>query len=156
MIIQSGFSRSEEEVLLVSSVLRRLDSGKLGSLAHRILCQKIQYLAQHFKITPPYSYGLYLHGPYSPDLAKDLFFLENQKTPVSQEQFLSHELEERFMRLKEFVQSKDLRSMEIITTLHWLLQSGFSSEQAILKIKELKKATPVEIKFAQETLQKIP
>jgi uncharacterized protein YwgA len=62
--------------LLTSSGLRF----DIGSVASRKLLQKVVYLAQDLGLPVHYNYGWYIHGPYSPKLAKDYYELKSQTT----------------------------------------------------------------------------
>jgi hypothetical protein len=45
----------------------------MGKLTHRIIAQKTVFLLQLKGIDMGYDFGLYLRGPYSPSLTRDLF-----------------------------------------------------------------------------------
>ncbi len=151
------FTHSHDAVQVVLSVLKRLEAGDLSTLTNRIRCQKIQYLAQVFKVSPTYSFNLYLRGPYSPDLTKDLFAAQEISIKGNSERFAADVLEERFQKLKSFIRPKDLRELELIATLHWLLNDAkYPREKAIEKLKELKNAEEDEIKKAELALKEIP
>lgn len=144
-----------DEALLMVSVLKRLGAGRLNSLDERIKCQKMQYFAQLFGVSPAYHFNLYVHGPYSPDLAWDLYHVERQK--ISTERFVADELEEKFQSLKSFVNNLDVRKLEILATFHWLKKVvGLTPKEAEDKLNELKGTTVREYNWALEKLKEVP
>jgi hypothetical protein len=68
-----------DNLLYLYSVLKRLNCGEVDTFEQRITSQKTQYFAQLFGVTFRYNYNLYINGPYSPALAKDLFAIKEQK-----------------------------------------------------------------------------
>ena len=150
------FKNSYDSVILSYSVLKRLRSGKVDLLEDRIRSQKIHYLAQQFGVVPSYSYNLYIRGPYSPDLACDLYQIKNNSIETEIIDFVPHELEKRFERLKTFIKGKSNRELEVITTLHWLIEvANFPKNKAIEKLVELKNASKIEINYAFNSIKKI-
>lgn len=152
----NSFSKPIDEVLLMLSVLKRLGAGSMTTLNERIRSQKIQYFAQLFGVSPRYNYGLYIHGPYSPDLAKDLFKSEQMLNLATTEKFASDDVENRFIALKNFVDKYETRVLEIVSTFHWLTTAGYSQEKALQELIKLKSPTAVEIKKMQELLGDLP
>lgn len=151
------FTKEYDAAILAFSVLKRLGSGGVSSFDERLKSQKIQYLAQLFGVSPGYAFGLYLRGPYSSDLARDLFKIREAKIEANQEKFVPEELEERFVTLEEFIKGKSLRDLELVTTLHLLLKINTSGEkEATKKLIELKEATPAEVESAFEAIKQIP
>ncbi|MGM5488569.1 MAG: hypothetical protein ACQESG_06480 [Nanobdellota archaeon] len=144
-----SFKKPTDAVFLVWTILRRIDCADLSTLQDRIRVQKNQYIAQVFGISPVYEYNLYLRGPYSPDLASDLFLLRETNVTVPIRKFASKELEKRFQLFKKFIQNKSVRELELIVTLHWLTKkAGFTKNSAKLKLKELKDSTDEEYNLA--------
>src|SRR3989338_10370231 len=94
-----------DSALLAFSVLCKLGAGKVDTFANRLKSQKIQYLAQVFGVSPAYNFSLYIHGPYSPGLAHDLFTFNTEKHPDMSD-FVPDVLKERFKALSEFVKGK--------------------------------------------------
>jgi uncharacterized protein YwgA len=138
-------------------VLNQLGCGHVNNFKERLESQKVQYIAQVFKVAPFYNYNLYIHGPYSPGLADDLYKLNRSHIKIKPSKFVSDELKERFAKLKEFLKNKNLRQLEIITTLHWLLNEvELSNDKAKDKLIELKNANSEEVKFAFVSIKNIP
>lgn len=151
------FKKNFDEVLLVASILKRLNAGNLTSLNERIKTQKMQYLAQIFNVTPIYPFNLYIHGPYSPELASDLFYLKNRNAHIKTQKFASDELENTFFELSKFVNNKTTRELELIATFHWLQKKACLSLKEIeAKLKYLKGATHDEIERTDKFVSDLP
>lgn len=150
MKLEKGpFTQSYDTTLLTFSILKRLGSGSVETFSQRLRSQKIQYFAQFFGISPAYIFNLYLWGPYSPELANDLFTIKNHNINTKVERFLSEELEKRFENLKKFIEGKNDRQLELFATAHWLIKkAGFSEEKAKEKLSKIKDATPKEIEYS--------
>lgn len=149
MIRRHRLIRDLDEVLLAFGILKRLGSGKLGTFEERIETQKKHYLAQLFRITPFYCYNLHIRGPYSPDLANDLFEIERRGyfDKVKPMPFIAVNLEERFNRLEGFLDGKNIRELELLATFHWLIhEAGCSKESAVKPLIELKEPTDAELR----------
>ncbi|MFH1392437.1 MAG: hypothetical protein ABIG90_02020 [bacterium] len=73
------FKKQYDDTLLAYSVLKRLGAGNVNIFKERLKSQKIQYFAQLFEVSPVYVFNLYLRGPYSPDLAYDLYEIKKEK-----------------------------------------------------------------------------
>ena len=145
-----------DATLLMYSVLKRLGSGGINTFSERLHSQKTQYLAQTFAISPAYTFNLYIRGPYSPDLARDLFELKRQKLISKIEEFTPGELEERFQKAKNFITDKTIRQMEFITTLHWLIiVARLSHDAARAKLKAIKAIDDKESAIIYESVQEL-
>jgi uncharacterized protein YwgA len=157
MANEQEFKKVYDAALFAASVLKRLNSGNLETFEQRLKSQKIYYLAQVFGVSPAYNFNLYLRGPYSPDLAHDLFKLKEKNIEVKSDEFVAEELENKFKLLKEFVKGKTTRQLEIIATWHWLIKRAqFSFAEAKKKIIEMKDAKEDEIAFALECIKELP
>jgi uncharacterized protein YwgA len=71
---------SDKEKLV--AFLKTLDNAGIISFdknrfSHRIRLQKYVYIARKFGFSTSYSYSLYIHGPYSSDLADDYYRIDN-------------------------------------------------------------------------------
>jgi len=146
-----NFTKPIDSALLSYGVLKRLRSGRVDTFEHRLKSQKYHYFAQIFGVVSYYSYNLYIRGPYSPDLANDLYTIKRKNIgeKVDIERFLPDELESRFVELKNFLRGKNLRRLEITATLHWLLNvAKLPAKKAQDKLIELKKISDREINIA--------
>jgi len=66
---------------------------KVNIFNNRLKLQKYVFLARRYGFDLGYSYNLYIHGPYSPDLAKDYYALsespiEHNGTPLPDARFI--------------------------------------------------------------------
>lgn len=146
-ISEKKFTKSIDIVLLNFCVLKRLGCGKVDTFQHRLKNQKVHYFAQLFRVSFFYPYNLYLRGPYSPGLANDLYLIKKNKIEATKEEFIPEELEDKFKKLKKFIKDKNLRDLELLSTLHWLsVVVKMSKKEAEKKLIELKNATQEEIK----------
>jgi uncharacterized protein YwgA len=86
----------------------------VNRFSHRIMLQKYVFLAKSLGWPNDYAYNLYIRGPYSPDLAKDYYNLDEcptvdeDKTPI---RFLD---KERFART---ISGKNVEWLEVGTTM---------------------------------------
>jgi uncharacterized protein YwgA len=151
---KNKYTKSNNEVTFVYNLLKRLKCGELKTFNERLRSQKVQYIAQLFGVVPFYTYNLYIHGPYSPDLAKDLFLISKIKNNYIIKEFLPEKLEDKFEKLKEFIKNLNNRKLELISTYHWLLyQAKLPKKEALIKLKELKNPSKKEIKLTKNQLK---
>ncbi|TRZ80562.1 hypothetical protein D4R86_04105 [bacterium] len=156
MVKNNIFKHSYDKALFTYYILRRLEAGKVDSFNERLMSQKVQYFAQLFKASPCYSFSLYIRGPYSPDLAYDLFQIKKEGLRMKLDKFIPIELEKRFGCLKKFIQGKSIRQLELTATLHWLLRVARLSEVRAKKwLVEWKKASPDEIEYAFNVIKEL-
>ena len=146
---QEKFTKPYDTAIFAYAVLKRLGCGKVDTFEQRLKSQKVQYFAQLFRVSPSYSFGLYLRGPYSSNLAHDLFIIREKSINVDVSKFIPEELEGRFIKLKKFISNKGTRELEIASTLHLLTKvAKINQVKARKKLKEWKEATDKEIKEA--------
>jgi len=94
---------------LIQTESLREDSNE--GFSNRLKLQKYVFIVRHFGLDMNYSFSLYLHGPYSPELAKDYYslnFAETTAAPLPKE-FKADE----FLSL---VKGKDERWLEAVAT----------------------------------------
>lgn len=149
------FRKPYDATLLACSVLKRLGAGNVNVFENRLKSQKIQYFAQLFGISPIYSFNLYLRGPYSPDLAHDLYEIKKRSIKPSTEKFVPDILENRFCVLEKLIKEKTTIELELFATLHWLMKMvKFSKRESVLRLKELKDVSESDIKKSFNFLEK--
>lgn len=144
-----------DSALLAFSVLCKLGAGKVDTFANRLKSQKIQYLAQVFGVSPAYNFSLYIHGPYSPGLAHDLFTFNGANQSIDMSDFVPDVLKKRFKALSEFLKGKTPKQLELVTTLHLLIKLSYTPEAAKKKLMEWKQASPDEVRESFSELKKI-
>lgn len=155
----NDFRQPQDVALLTYSVLKRLNCGGVDTFEQRLKSQKVQYFAQLFGVSPHYQFGLYVRGPYSSDLAHDLFTIKNKGVKAENGKFVPEELENRFTKLRTFIggMARTNRQLEVVATFHWLRKiAGLSEEQAKERLKELKEVTGDEIRHALKALSTLP
>ena len=152
----TGYRQPFDAALLAFSILKRLGVGEVDTFAHRLVSQKVQYLAQVFGVTPNYPFNLYVRGPYSPDLAHDLYRIQSQGLKPDTSAFIPEELEEKFSKLKVFIADKSPRQLELVASMHWLLNvSKFSTDEAKKMLAEWKGADETEYSYVTDELAKL-
>lgn len=152
--IKEKFTKPYDTAIFAYTILKRLGCGKVDTFEQRLKSQKVQYFAQLFGVSPVYPFGLYLRGPYSSDLAHDLFAIRDNHIDVDTSKFIPEELEEKFVKLNKFVGSMDTRKLEITSTLHLLTEvAKVNPVKAQEKLKEWKGATKKELREAFDTIK---
>ena len=150
------FKNSPDAALLAFAVLTRLGGGSIDTFEKRLRSQKIQYLAQVFGISPPYRFNFYVRGPYSPDLANDLYSIYRGGLTV-EKRFVPQELEERFKAFKKFIEEQSTRQLELLATLHWLIKvAKLPTQEAQKRLARIKGADTEEFRYAIATITKFP
>lgn len=145
-------SRPLKEVLFSIAVLKKLKKANISTLNNRIKCQKMIYLSSRLGISPRYFFNLYIHGPYSPDLASDLYELSDRFAEVVPAEFISEETEEAFEKLKNVVSEITPRELEVVSTLDFFRRATGNKERARKSTMEIKKASEEEVNAAEARL----
>jgi uncharacterized protein YwgA len=86
-----------------------------SSLKKRLRIQKAAFLLRHLGVSPfnEYDFNLYLHGPYSSNLAANYSHLEKVRTrPVK--------LDSEKMKLLEWFVSNEDRWLEVASSIIWI------------------------------------
>src|SRR3989344_5892876 len=136
------------------AVLKKTGNANISSLRNRVICQKIVYFANRLGITPQYDFSIYVKGPYSPELANDLYALEPYFGEIRGAEFVSEKTEKSFNRLQSILAVDNMeRALEISSTLDFFRSVSESKEIAIRKTKEKKGATEEEIEHAKKGLK---
>lgn len=150
------FSRPKEEVIYIVGLLKKLGRANISTLDNRIVCQKIIYFASQLGLAPAYRFNLYLRGPYSPNLASDLYTLSSSFKDRLEIEFLDEENKKKFDSLENLCRelSYKPRYLEITATLHTFL-TRYRLTEAIKRLKEIKPtATSEEIAKSLGALNK--
>lgn len=115
----------------------------ITTFTERKKVQKLVYLMKVFGINFNFGYGWYLHGPYSPGLAKAVFDVLERGHPVHKKD-LSERENKALEKLEKFlgpaIQSSD--ELELLVSLHFLRERGKyygESKEAIMTILKEKK-----------------
>lgn len=122
---------------MLGGVLKRIgtfDPKKFGySFSQRLVLQKLVYLMKAgFGIDLGHRYNWYLHGPYSPDLARDAYALVETYDSIPPQRFRDDDLEKRFKGFLGFIRGRedDESWLELTASLLYLLREGHSVPEA--------------------------
>lgn len=103
----------------------------------RLSLQKVVYLLQAFGVNLGYSFAWYLRGPYCSLLATNGFTLERVYNilPDHDTKFRDRRVQKKFERFLKFIRGKDLESLEILASAHYLKKClGLDDETTVDKI----------------------
>jgi uncharacterized protein YwgA len=124
---------------LAGLVKRVYPSFDMTNFSDRLKLQKFIYLMQSTNLNLGYKFSLYLHGPYSTQLARDGFDMPSFGE-VDELKFEDVELESKFQKFYMFLgDKKDKKDiMEILGSLHLFhkLNPAFSEEKIIKLVLE--------------------
>lgn len=136
-------SRPLDEAVYTIAVLKKIGGLDISTLNKRILCQKMVYFANRFDISPHYCFNLYIYGPYSPNLANDLFELSDYFKNIPPVEFIAKETDDKFTKLNNLVNAvnKNEQKLEVLATLDFLKTTGLDEKTVKKRTLELKKKT---------------
>lgn len=110
----------------------------------RLRMQKLVYLAGKFGFDHGYSYNMYLHGPYSPELADDYY--EDEFSTVLDEPRVSLAFD--LISFLDLVENKTIEWLEVAATAHSLWENyhkrhgGETLDERVISATSEKKNTP--------------
>ncbi|MFH1447520.1 MAG: hypothetical protein ABIG39_01540 [Candidatus Micrarchaeota archaeon] len=112
---------------------------KVENFEHKIVIQKTVCLLELMGAKMDYRYSLYIRGPYSPELTRELYSnkerIENLKTDYS----LSRKEMKKIEKIREHSERLNPTLLEIMATYSFLTKElRMSSKDAIIKLKKLK------------------
>ena len=105
----------------------------------RIIVQKVIFLLQIKKVEFGYDFNLYLRGPYSPDLTKDMFdqsdkFIENNTSSRKIEEKEIHQI-----KYLKYIISLDTSLLEVAATFAYFKKiEKEDADEATIKVKKMK------------------
>lgn len=102
----------------------------LSTFESRLKLQKKVYLLQESGEDLGYSYGWYIHGPYSPGLTRDLFSLQELLHALKEKELDVEDQptnREAFDTAKKLIHALEtdrepLRQLELVSSLHFLIE----------------------------------
>lgn len=112
------------ESIELGFVLRQIPDYEfsMAEFEGRLHLQKIVYLLQAFDVNLGYSFSWYLRGPYCSLLATNGFTLDRvyNVLPDRDMKFRDQRAQKKFQRFLKFIRGKDLESLEILASAHYL------------------------------------
>ena len=122
MPIHKDEDNLEEEAHYVGGIVKRIGNFSNDTLDDRKRFQKTVYLIQAFGIDLGYDFNWYVHGPYSPELAKVGYKLAEIYDEVRPTEFSDSRYKNRFQDFLDFVEpiSNDVDKLEAAASIHWL------------------------------------
>src|SRR3989344_8338223 len=110
----------------------------METFENRLKLQKVIYLLQCSGVNLGYPFSWYLHGPYSPELTKDAYLIEDF-SKVKKLEFEDSEIESKFKGFIERLSNHkdDVFWLEVSASIHLLkkLYPQKSEEQVVDEIK---------------------
>jgi len=138
---------NRQQILLALALEEAGIPVRVGQFNERLLLQKGVYLLQEAGVHLGYRYRWYLRGPYSTDLASDVFFLAGQMASVRQELTgwqLDVESKGRIAALKALFGGQTLKALvkrlELLASVLYLVRTRQASAGVPGKISEILKA----------------
>jgi len=119
---------------------------RLESFDDRLILQKATYLAQAAGVRLGYWFQWYLRGPYCPSLTRDAFTLlsELASDPEAVREYsLDAESVKRLRELRGLLdripQAEQARKLELLASVHFLLESRTGTERSPAALQEVLK-----------------
>ena len=110
---------------------------KLSSFQDRLVIQKTVFLLEKMGVKTGFAFGLYVHGPYSPELADYAFAHQEELNAQETREKLGRKERGETVLVKELISKPKL--LEIAATYLCLRQDcKLSEDDAVSKLKELK------------------
>ena len=126
---------------LIAGLLNRVGTFSANTFNERLAVQKIIFIAQEkMKEFPTkYRYNLYINGPYSSDLAKDLYKIKSTKK-FGIAKFKDGALDQKFGRYVDIMKrNKDNRCLlELTGTLIYLEKMNCSGDELRKRLERIK------------------
>ena len=124
-------------------ILKDIGNFDISNFDGRLILQKTVYVLKAFKINLGYEYNWYLHGTYSPELARAGYQVSEiiDKIPDIAVKFQDENVQTNYDNFKGFIADKkdnpDL--LEISSSICYLFREDFKKDE-ILELVENKKA----------------
>lgn len=143
----------EKKLLFLYLILSKLSLNEnvknfYNDLCNRKKLQKIIYILQEFfpEISLQYSYNLYIYGPYSPSLTKDLIEIYNnygEYNKIAEQYKLGEKIINDIENIQKLYENKyvenldEIGRLELICTYHYLYKKTYNMHaDKINKCKE--------------------
>lgn len=129
-----------DEITLAGLVKRVYPHFNVETFENRLKLQKLFFFLKNCGIDLGYNFGLYIRGPYCPELTRDAFQVQDWE--VAREViFDNSEIEDKFLEcINKFKDYKDdVTWLEVATTLILIKKDySYKKEECIQKLKDLK------------------
>lgn len=128
----------EQRTLVLGALLKRIGNFNLCTFKGRLVLQKTIYLLQSYGLNLGYTFTWYIHGPYSPQLTKDAFRLQEIYSEIPAAEFTDSNIENRLKKFITFLSDRktDGDWLEQLACTHFLkaLNPEESEEKIITKV----------------------
>ena len=122
----------------VIAILKELDfKPNVKNFQDRLIMQKLVYLLQLKGVKIGFDYGLYVRGPYSPGLTKEIYSRTNDFENFQTSEKLAPLELEAVHELKEIFEMKP-GWLEVAATYAFFIKEGFEQIEATKKVKKIK------------------
>jgi uncharacterized protein YwgA len=153
-VVELGFpmNAEEEKTFLLGVVLKRIGNFDLGTFKGRLVLQKTIYLLQSYGLNLGYTFSWYIHGPYSPELAKTAFRLQKSFTQIPVTEFTEPQIEAKFSDFLGFLGEEKTNGdwLEQLACTHFLKAINPEEEKSEIIQKVLKHESHFTKKQCQE------
>jgi uncharacterized protein YwgA len=126
---------------IIAGLLNRVGRFTTKTFIERLAVQKIILIAQTKMKDFPYHYKfrLYISGPYSSELANDLYNIKDT-APYGITEFLDKEQDKKYnlfaKKIKPHINDRDI--LELVGTLFYLESKGLSNDKLMELLKSIK------------------
>lgn len=126
---------------LIAGLLNRIGILTTKTFNERLAAQKIIFIAQQKMNGFPlkYRYGLYVSGPYSPQLTKDFYDI-GDTSKYGRVKFKDPDLDRRYEEYATLIKSylNDRAVLELMGTLVYLEKRGYNGDELKNKLNAVK------------------
>lgn len=139
--------------LVIGGILKKIyTSFDMASFDNRLKLQKIIYLVQAYGINLGYTFNLYVYGPYSPELTKTGFYMEDFNS-IKEIGFEEDTITKKFDEFKEKIEpfKDNLKWLEIASTIHLFKQLSPSKN----KVQIVSDILKIKTKFTKNQIEKV-
>jgi len=112
---------------------------KVNEFQDRLVIQKAVCLLDLMGLRPGYKFSLYVKGPYSPDLTKDLYDQKEAIQNLKSRCVLSGTEREKILKVYDLSNHLEPKLLEIMATYSFLWKKmNLTSKEALINLKKLK------------------
>jgi uncharacterized protein YwgA len=132
--------RSMDKLEKIISCLREAGfKPDLNSFQDKLVVQKTVCLLQLMGMRTDYNFSLYVRGPYSPDLTKDLYEHREAVEKLKSVCSLSESEHEQVQKVYELSNHLEPKMLEIMATYSFIRkQLGMNGRDSLIHLKKLK------------------